>query len=566
MIRKVGRAVQLSSLALVILAYSLLAHTPIAKAAGKVSLSPESSTMTEGQTQDVTVALTEPIISADPPGFVQVYISSNTQSRLVLNESFVEFAENEWSVHKTFNITAHDDALLNGDQTVTLSFNIYSNSEYYNEYSGSTTITVQDNESAPEASITTPTAGQNIPAGSLMVTGTATPGFQVAVIIDGKNEGTTTSDSSGNWSVLVPKVSGGSHDIKAQVQTSAHYAYLANAYTGSIDVVNIETHSYVYEIAGAESVGATFNSQKNIVYSASNAEDGCQIIGYDPNTYEEVANITPEVACTAISMALSPDGKTGWLLYEDGAGGGNYAVMEANLQSETSVSQVPLSALNGSYPSGIDINPNGSEFWVRTTDGLQIFNSADHSYKASMTLGDPGTAYRQNIVFNKSGTRAYTANSTSGVVSEIDATTKAVVDEVTTGQGANMVALTPDESQLFVGASYPSSSIYVIDSTSFDVVDTFVTDFGLPPESLAITDDGQWVVGDDHGSGAIFFGKVSSGATVANTIYGPAGGSYYTSTSGFTSPSLVNVLGVSTTTPFSATAYAVPNTGFDLSK
>ncbi len=568
MIRKVGRAIQLFGLLLVVVAYPLLGRAPAVHAAGKISLSPASTTMTEGQTQDVTVALSEPIISADPPGFVQVYVSSNTQSRLALNESFVEFAENEWSQHKTFSVTAPDDALLNGDQTITLSFNIYSNSEFYNQYAGSTTITVHDNEVTPQASITSPKAGQNIPAGSLMVTGTATQGFQVAVIIDGKNEGTTTSDESGNWSVLVPKVSGGNHDIKAQVQISAHYGYMANAYTGSIDVVNIDTHSYVYEIAGARSVGAVYNKQKNIVYSASNADDGsCGIRGYNPLTYVQVANFTRGTDCHARSMFLNADGNTAWLLYDFGDSPSYLGVMQVNLNSGTS-SEHTLGAIaqyNADNPSGIAVNPSQTEIWVRITNGIRVYSATDYSLTDTIQLGVSDAGGEHNIVFNKAGTHAYTTD-LDGTLYDINTSTKTAADPIVIGAGSKMVALTPDESQLYVAASYPTSAIYVVDLSNNSIVDHFEVDQFLPPESIAFADDGQWVVGDDHGSGAIFFGNATSGPTVSHTIYAPAGGSYYTTVGGFASPTLVKVLGVSTTMPFSATTYTVPNTGFGLSQ
>lgn len=387
---------------------------PVLAEAHNINLSPSSVTLTEGASQVIDVSLPEPLISPNGPGWLYLELSSSNPTRANVSTPELYFEMNSWTEHQTFTITATDDMVVNGDTTVNINYSYVTESEYYGDYTGSLAVTVLDNDHAP--TITAPTPGQNIPAGSLMVTGTAAANQEIGVKIDGISVGKTTADSSGNWHLLVPHVSAGSHSITAQSQTSHHYAYMANAYTNSIDVIDIDNRTYVHEITGAVSVGATYNTAKNIVYSASNADGNCRILGYDPLTYEVVANITPQVACNAISMALSPDGNTAWLLYRDTDTGTIFSIMEADLNTGTSVNEQDLSEITGVYPSGIAITQDQSEFWIRTSNGIIVYDTSDCSWVDTIGFDDPGNAYSHNIVFNQAGTKAYTSTGANGNV------------------------------------------------------------------------------------------------------------------------------------------------------
>lgn len=535
-----------------------IARPVLADVMPKVALTPSPITLNEGQSQAVSIILSEPIITQVPTdGYVFVDVTASNSSRLSVDIPSTYYAYNEWGQHKTFTVQANDDDKVNGDAVVTLSYHIYSNSEFYDGYENSITVNVRDNDVAPQ--VTSPAAGQATPAGSLMITGTATAGQEVGIKLDGVVVGQATADESGDWSLLVPKVSAGSHTILAQTQTRHHYAFMANAYSGSIDVVDLDDQRFAQEIPDTGSVDATYNTYNNLLYSASNVDGNCRIAVYDPVTYQQTATIAHASNCNAFSLTLSPDGKRGYLLLsEDNV---DNQIMVADLTTNTIITEYTLPELNQQYPSGVTITPDGSQVWIRTVNGIERFTAGAGTHLGSIVLGDLAGSYRQNIVFNSSGTRAYTSDSAAGVVYVINVSDNSLIHTIVTGEGSNMVALTPDGSKLFVAASYPSSAIYVLDIATNQLVQTEEVPTNLPPESLAFSPDGQWVVGDDHGSGAIFFGNANSGASVQKTIYAPSGGSYYTSIGNFASPPLVSVLGVSTTVAFNAVAYTVPNTG-----
>lgn len=555
---------RLQNIGLVFIATAILLLSPLLgvvqtvyASAPKLNVNPSSLTVSEGSNREVTLTLPEPIVTPTPDsGYVQVHLTSSDPSRLNVGPDYQYWSWDEWNQARTIMVMPVDDKLANGDVSATISYEIASDSEFYDGYSGDIAVNITDNDTPPE--ITAPKAGQNVPAGSLAVTGTAAADSEITVEVDGDEVGTTTADENGDWDIMIDWVDAGSHNVVAKTKTSNHYAYMANAYSGSIDVINVDTQNYAGEIPDSGSEGATYNTYNDTVYSASNVDGKCRIVAYDPVSLEEKAVMSSGNDCNAISLTLSANGHTGYMLYEDDGGSDRLAV--ADLTSNAYLEDHSLSNLGGQWPSGITISPDGSKLWVRHVEGVNIYLTSDWGLDDQIELVDGGSAYRQNIVFSSDGETAYTGDSEEGVVFAIDTDTLNF-DEINVDDGVNMLALSPDGEKLFASASYPSSSICVINTNTNNLIDCEGVDENLPPESIAITDDGQWVVGDDHGSGAIFFGKVSGNADVDHTIFAPSGGSYYTSTDRFTSPSLTSVLGVSTTTDFSATAYQSPNTG-----
>ncbi len=112
-----------------------------------VNKSPSSITITEGGSQVVTITLDEPIIGPGPdPPFFYLNLTSGSPSRVTTNVSTITYDYAEWAQSKTITISAVDDALVNGNTNTTVSFIVDSDSEYYNEYTGSIAVTVLDND------------------------------------------------------------------------------------------------------------------------------------------------------------------------------------------------------------------------------------------------------------------------------------------------------------------------------------------------------------------------------------------------------------------------------------
>jgi hypothetical protein len=115
--------------------------------AQKVAPDPTSVTMDEdGDTEIVEVTLDEPIIvpeEGDP--WVTINISSN-DDRVEVSPASVTFLDSEWTELKEFTITTVGDSILNLDNNVIITLSAVSDSEYYDGYENSVSVTLIDDE------------------------------------------------------------------------------------------------------------------------------------------------------------------------------------------------------------------------------------------------------------------------------------------------------------------------------------------------------------------------------------------------------------------------------------
>jgi hypothetical protein len=132
---------------------SLLAIPQKTQAFSKLSLSPASASLTEGDLSTFTLTLPEPIVASPGPGFVTINISS-ASSRVSIVPSSVTYAVTEWAQQRTFTVTAVDDSEVNGSAVATINMLMDSNSEFYNLFSASFTVNVADKDVATVASTT----------------------------------------------------------------------------------------------------------------------------------------------------------------------------------------------------------------------------------------------------------------------------------------------------------------------------------------------------------------------------------------------------------------------------
>jgi len=551
------------SLVFILVTSSLLSTVYPARAtAPKVNLTPSPITIIEGNSQQISIHLDEPIVASDlNPAYVDVNLTSSNPSRLSVDTPTVSYAGNEWSQIKTFNISATDDALQNGNQTIVLSFITVSNSEYYNQFTGSVTVNLKDNEVA----ITSPTVDQSVYAGPLTIMGTGPAGYSVDVMVDGDIVGTAVVDQTGAFSLIISAVSAGNHTFSAQKKQLRQYAYMANRSTGAIDVVDVVSKAYVHEILGPDVYyAAIFNARDNRMYAASewfnpNSNTGsCALKIFNATTFAVEDSISASGSGSyPISLTLDSAGNKLYEVCHDPNVGYIVIVYDTNTYAPTGSFNLGLEP--GDYPSGIAIDPTNTKIWVRYNRGIKTFNVSDLNNAQNVELNPSGNAVN-NIVFTEDGSKAYTAESDTNDVYAINASDLSLTSSQINSNLSNL-AFTPNFSKLYAISSI-TSSIYVLDPSTLGVLDQQST--AQPPESLAITDDGlNFVVGDDHGSGEIYFGSTSGDANVTHTITAPNGGSYFTSTGNFIGPSRFVVLGAATSISVSVkSVVGVPNTGF----
>lgn len=124
--------------------------------AAKVNVTPTPVSLTEGQSQTISITLDSPIIGPGPgAAYFNLSPISGDVSRITVSPSTVSYTSPDWFQVRTFSITAIDDAVVNGDVSSNVSMTVDSDSVYYNGFLVSIPVTVNDNDIAitdPESS------------------------------------------------------------------------------------------------------------------------------------------------------------------------------------------------------------------------------------------------------------------------------------------------------------------------------------------------------------------------------------------------------------------------------
>ena len=164
-----------------------------------------SLTVEEGVVQDV-VDITSPADGSTVAADFQVSGTTNPDAEveiLVDGESVgttTADANGDW----TFDITGQ----MAGDITVEAKVG---------DVTDSVTVTVDDTLVALDVVISSPVDGDEVTAGDVTVSGTATPDAEVEIFVDGESVGTTTADTNGDWTFDIT-VDAGDHDVRAEVK------------------------------------------------------------------------------------------------------------------------------------------------------------------------------------------------------------------------------------------------------------------------------------------------------------------------------------------------------------
>lgn len=142
-------------------------------AASKVTLTPAGNSLIEGQSTAVQVNLDEPIIGPGPgPAYLHINLTSSDPSRVAIDPNPVEYTQVEWSQAKIFTVTALLDNKHNTGDSVTVSFTIDSDSEFYDGFSGNFVLSITDVDPAPVINTVAPSSTTTVaPAPTLASTG-----------------------------------------------------------------------------------------------------------------------------------------------------------------------------------------------------------------------------------------------------------------------------------------------------------------------------------------------------------------------------------------------------------
>jgi len=193
-------------------------------------------------------------------------------------------------------------------------------------------------------------------------------------------------------------------------------------------------------------------------------------------------------------VAVSPDGKTAVVANYGGQSPG----------SSLTVVDVPGARVVRTLDLGEHQRPHGIHFLA---DGERLVVTVEQS-KAVLVVGvasgeierviETGQEISHMVALDRVAERAYVANIGSGSMTALDLAAGERLGTVTTGEGAEGIAVTPDGSQVWV-TNRGADTVTLVDPESLQVVTTLEsTSFPIRAEA---TPDGRWVLVTNARSG-----------------------------------------------------------------
>ncbi len=298
---------------------------------------------------------------------------------------------------------------------------------------------------------------------------------------------------------------------------AARNAYVANAGSGTVSVIDVGTNSATGSIpvgVGPRDVAITPDGQ--FAYVTNEIDDTVSVIATASNTV--VGTIAVGVGSKPRGIAISPDGQTAWV-----ADSGDNKVSVIATASNTVVG-TPIEV--GSEPDGIAISPDGAAaFVVQKGGAVSIINTTTRAVTGTVpdalgpsqiaigprggrafvtnrgadsvtafnptngqVVGTPITVGAQpsGIAVGPSGTLAYAAGFGAGTLTPINTATSAPGTAITGFNGPEGVAVNPGGSQLYVSNS--GGGVVTVVNTATNVLSASIP-VGKEPAGIAIAPD-----------------------------------------------------------------------------
>jgi len=352
-------------------------------------------------------------------------------------------------------------------------------------------------------------------------------------------------------------------------------AYVPNAASNSISVIDLSTNSVIATISGVPIPnGMAMLPNGSFAYATNGGIGTNTIQKIDVATNTIVATIpTGELAGDAKDIAITPNGL---FAYVTSANSNNVDVID--LTSDSSVAFIPIA---GSFPFEIAITPNGQTAYVTINGGSTVIpiNLATNTPEAPISVGMAPFG----LAITPDGSKVYVANAVSKTVSVISTATNSVIATIPVELTPENIAIAPDGLRAYVtqisaslsaspgSLGAPVSGIVVIDTTINAVLTTIP--LGVLPTAIAITPDQAPVAEFSFASPNVFdasrsvtsVGSIASyawnfgdGTTLVTTS--PIVTHSYASTGAFVvTLTVTNTAGTSTTQTF--TGHVVSNNG-----
>jgi len=197
-------------------------------------------------------------------------------------------------------------------------------------------------------------------------------------------------------------------------------------------------------------------------------------------------------------LAAAPNGSK---LYVPNVAGNSISVVDLRSGSETKKIQHP----DFNSPHGVAFTPD-SRRAVITSEGSSKIFVIDAVADQVLKVVDTDQGGTHMAIVNKAGTYAYFTNRQANTVSFMDLDNYRIVANVAVGRGAEVLALSPDEKEIWV-SNRNDATLTVIDVARRAAVATIPSKTN--PIRLAFTPDGKYVLVPDGAAAVVDVYEVS---------------------------------------------------------
>lgn len=314
-----------------------------------------------------------------------------------------------------------------------------------------------------------------------------TPAIAKVTVTDKLGATVNSTETPGAGVINTINVTGGAGSLS--VPPSGNMLYVTES-SGTVDEINTTTGMAVNSFSLGISSTLVFNHSGSTAYGTSYY--GGQVSVINVSTWSVTKTI--RVGAYPSGMALNPSGT---MLYITNKGSGTVSVIN------TTTATVVKNLTGFSYPIGIAISPSGSTLYVANSNNggagtVSIVNISTGSLLDTVPVGyNP-----MGITLNPSGTLLYVANYGSSTVSVIDTATDAVTATISGIYSPWGATFNP--AGTFAYIYDPGSGVYVVDTATSSVVDTFaVTKASFSMSNLVFNQKGTVAYVSDGASSAV---------------------------------------------------------------
>jgi len=286
------------------------------------------------------------------------------------------------------------------------------------------------------------------------------------------------------------------------------YAYITNYGSNSVSVINTATNADVATIpVGSLPIGISVSPDGTLVYVTNLYSDDISVISTATNT---VVSTIPTLT-EPYSVSVSPDGSRIYV---------GYAASD-----NVSVFNTATNALITAIPGGqgliyeVVVSPDGSKVYASGNGTIGVINTANNAVISSIAGASGGMAISPD---NKT-LYAVADGTQSKTVAVINTATNVIIDTIGVGGDIYDLAISPDESRLYVTSISPNTFFLGTVTVINTATNAIIAQVPIGPGSFGISvspDGSQVYVPNDDSPGTVSVISTATNTVIANVPVG----------------------------------------------